>query len=300
MDSGNTKLNRASACPPLAGRTILLTGASGGLGTCVARTLWRCGASLLVVGRNSDRLARIAEALEADAAGDQEVHPIVADLSRHGAAESVVEQARGCCRRLYALINNAAELGPIGPFSDNDRLLWNRAIQVDLLAPVALCHAAIPWLKECGGGRIVNISGGGATSPRPNFSAYATAKAALVRFSETLAQEVAAHHIQVNCVAPGAMDTDFVDAVLEAEPELAGEERARALETRRSGGARPQNAAELIAFLLSADSDGITGKLISAVWDPWRNFTSRIAELRTTDVYTIRRITPSDRGLQFE
>lgn len=299
--SNKVQLNSADGSwGTLAAKTILVTGAPGGLGASVAKTLWRRGASLLIVGRNSDKLSRLSATLEDQAASDQKIHAITADLGQGGAAERIILEARSLCPRLYALINNAAELGPIGPLCKNDWRLWERTIQVNLLAPAALCRAAVPWMKEHGGGKIINISGGGAASPRPNFSAYATAKAGLVRFSETLAQELVSNNIQVNCVAPGPMNTAMLRAILAAEPELAGDEHARALELCASGGAQPQSAAELIAFLLSPESQGITGKLISAVWDPWSKFADHLDDLRNSDVYTMRRIMPSDRGLQFE
>jgi 3-oxoacyl-[acyl-carrier protein] reductase len=284
----------------LASKTILLTGASGGLGACVARTLWRKGGSLILVGRNNHRLHALSAALKSQLDVDQKAHVLCADLSQPGTADQIVEQAQGVCSGLYALINNAAELGPIGPFCSNDWLLWERTIQVNLLAPAALCRAVVPWMKKSGGGKIVNISGGGATSPRPNFTAYATAKAGLVRFSETLAQELLPHNIQVNCVAPGPMNTAMLQAILSAQLELAGDEYMRVLQTQASGNAQPHNAAELIAFLVSPRTQAISGKLISAVWDPWRNLMDHVQDLRQSDVYTIRRIMPNDRGFEFK
>jgi NAD(P)-dependent dehydrogenase (short-subunit alcohol dehydrogenase family) len=148
-------------------------------------------------------------------------------------------------------------------------------------------------------GSIINLSGGGATSPRPNFSAYATAKAGLVRFSETLARELAEFHIRVNAVAPGAMNTAMQRAVLDAGAARAGEKEYQlALEQGRDGGAPPERAAELCLFLASPDAAGISGRLISAVWDDWPALGGR-PELAASDIYTLRRIVPEDRGMQW-
>jgi 3-oxoacyl-[acyl-carrier protein] reductase len=141
-------------------------------------------------------------------------------------------------------------------------------------------------------GKIINISGGGATSPRPDFSAYATAKCALVRFTETLAEELKDFGIDVNAVSPGAMNTRMLDEVLEAGPRAARREYAAALNRREEGGASPENAAELVAMLASNLCDGITGKLISAVWDDWKQLPERAKELAATDAYTLRRVSP--------
>ena len=184
---------------------------------------------------------------------------------------------------LDVLVNNAGMLTPIGKVWDNDWHAWEMTIRVNLLAPVELCRACVPWMSERRQGKIINISGGGATRPRPHFSAYATAKAGLVRFSETLAHEVRDRQVQVNCVAPGAMNTEMLQAVLRAGPEHVGAlEYAEALKQAETGGTLPQRAAELCVFLASAASDGITGTLLSAVWDPWESLAgarTRRAEL---------------------
>jgi NAD(P)-dependent dehydrogenase (short-subunit alcohol dehydrogenase family) len=165
------------------------------------------------------------------------------------------------------------------------------------LAPVELCRLGVPWMREGGGGAIVNISGGGATSPSPNFSAYGTAKAALVRFSETLAEEVKSSGIRVNCIAPGIMHTALLDEVMAAGPESIGEREHRRLTgTVASGAVPPERAAALCVFLASAESSGITGRIVSAVWDPWASLAEHTAELEGSDIYTLRRIVPADRG----
>jgi 3-oxoacyl-[acyl-carrier protein] reductase len=213
----------------------------------------------------------------------------------------VVDRARRQWRRVHALINNAAVQGPIGPLEENDWAEWTRAVQVNLLAPAALCRLVVPWMKETGGGAIVNLSGGGATGPRPNFSAYATAKAGLVRFSETLAAETEPQGIRVNCVAPGGLATDMQEEILSAGRGRAGQrEYEGAQRNLKEGAARLENAAALVAHLASPDSVPITGRLLSAVWDPWRQLCRRAGELVSSDVYTLRRIVPSDRGLDWE
>jgi NAD(P)-dependent dehydrogenase (short-subunit alcohol dehydrogenase family) len=109
--------------------------------------------------------------------------------------------------------------------------------------------------------------------------------------------EVADFGIRVNAVAPGAMDTDMLTELLEAGPEAAGNaEYEQGLRRRNQGGDLPEKAAELIVFLLSPDSAGISGRLLSAVWDPWTDLSRFREELRGTDIYTLRRITPEDRG----
>jgi 3-oxoacyl-[acyl-carrier protein] reductase len=143
----------------------------------------------------------------------------------------------------------------------------------------------------------VNESGGGATNPMPNISAYAASKAAVVRMTETLALELEAHHITVNAVAPGALNTPLQDQLLAAGPDVVGESLyKRILAVREGGGAPLEVGAGLCVFLGSAASDGINGRLISAVWDDWRDLPNHGDELTKSDVYTLRRIVPKDRG----
>ncbi len=174
---------------------------------------------------------------------------------------------------------------------------WVRAIEINLMGSVLMCRAVLPQFRAKHYGKIVQLSGGGATNPLPRISAYAASKAAIVRFAETLAEEVRDDHIDVNSIAPGALNTRLLDEVLEAGPERVGESfYAKATKQRQSGGTSLECGAALAVFLASAASDGISGKLLSAVWDPWETLASRKEDLRS-DIYTLRRIVPKDRGL---
>lgn len=285
----------------LAGTNVVLTGASRGLGRDLARNMWQQGANLLLVARSNSGLLELKSELLNDARPTQNAHIVVADLAREDSVPAIVEQARRVWNRVDVLVNNAAILGPVGRVWENDWVEWQATLRVNLLAAVELCRALVPWMVECGGGKIVNVSGGGATASRPHFSAYATAKAGLVRFSETLAEEVKSSNISVNCVAPGAMNTAMMQATVSAGPEKAGtREHSRALELMKNDQRPAVEAIELCIFLASSASDGITGRLISAVWDPWRDLPQRAEELATTDIYTLRRIVPHDRGRNWQ
>jgi 3-oxoacyl-[acyl-carrier protein] reductase len=260
--------------------------------------MWRDGASLLLVARSEKALLDLRSELMSGARGGaQQVHILSADLGAPEAVTAIMSEARRQWDRIDVLVNNAAILGPIGKVWENDWEAWQMAIDVNLLAPVGLCRACIPWMKEYRQGKIINLSGGGATMPRPNFSAYAVAKAGLVRFSEILALEVGDIDVQVNCVAPGPMNTDMLQDILRAGPEKAGEaEYTQAIKQGGEGKTMQQRAADLCVFLASPASSGITGKLMSAVWDPWQQLPDHLDELRNSDIYTLRRIVPQERG----
>jgi 3-oxoacyl-[acyl-carrier protein] reductase len=153
-------------------------------------------------------------------------------------------------------------------------------------------------MKRQRAGKIIQVSGGGATNPMPNISAYAASKAAAVRFADTLAEEVRDFGIDVNSIAPGALNTRMLDEVLAAGPKAVGDAFfERSAQQKRNGGAGLDKAADLAVFLAGSASDGITGKLISALWDDWPTWPAHREELACSDAYTLRRIAGRDRGL---
>lgn len=279
----------------MSAKFALITGASKGLGECLARRFWDAGFNLCLVARIEAGLERIM--LSLPTRKGQAVIRLVCDLADPALIAELAAEVKARLPRLDVLVNNAAIHGPMGPLWENDFSMWQQAIQVDLLAPVALCRAFVPWMKDTGGGSIINLSGGGATGPRANFSAYATAKAGLVRFSETLAEETKSLGIRVNCIAPGAMKTAMLGEVLNRGVVAAGErEFAIANKVFLEGGASLEKVADLALFLASDASNCITAKLISAVWDDWEHWPEHLDELSSSDAYTLRRIVGRDRG----
>src|SRR5262249_47344030 len=145
--------------------------------------------------------------------------------------------------------------------------------------------------------KIVQLSGGGATTPMPRLSAYAAAKAAVVRFAETLAHELVPYRIDVNCIAPGVLNTRMLDEILAAGPDVVGQDFYDRSKTQKESGATPlARGVALAVSLASPASDGITGRLLSAVWDAWPDLAGHKAALADSDIYTLRRIVPKDRG----
>jgi NAD(P)-dependent dehydrogenase (short-subunit alcohol dehydrogenase family) len=283
----------------LTGRQALITGASQGLGLAIAEHFVAAGASIVICARHADALERAAAQLRARCGGDQEVFTHACDVSQPEEVQALAAAATERFPHLSVLVSNAGVYGPKGSIEVIDWAEWVRAIEINLLGSVLVCRALVPHLRRVGGGKIVQLSGGGATSPLPGLSAYAASKAAVIRFIETLALEVADGGIDVNAIAPGALNTRMLDEVLEAGPAAVGQRfYERAVEQQRSGGTPLEKGAALAVWLASAQSDGITGKLLSAVWDPWDELPSHRDDL-DSDVYTLRRIVPADRGLDW-
>lgn len=284
----------------LENRCAIVTGASQGLGLEIARRYLGAGASVAICARDAQRLDTAAAELRTRARPGQAVLSMPADVSRPEDVTRLVDAALGQFGRLDILVNNAGIAGPTGPVESVDWEEWLRAVHINLLGAVLLSRAVLPHFKRAGRGKIVQLSGGGATQPLSMQSAYAASKAAVVRFVETLAEETRPHRIDVNALAPGPLNTRMLDQFLAAGPADVGPERyERWRQQKRQGGVPLAKGAELAVFLGCDLSNGITGKLLSAVWDPWKSLPAHLQELNRTDVYTLRRIVPNDRHLDF-
>jgi NAD(P)-dependent dehydrogenase (short-subunit alcohol dehydrogenase family) len=280
---------------------VVITGATRGLGRLAAERFWKAGEDLILVARHEKDLKIVAEEFGSTGRSGQKIFHFAVDLSDLEHIPDFIAGIQKSAGDPDILINNAAIQGPIGPVQTNDWTEWQKCLNVCLLAPVWLSRGLLPSMIKKGYGRIVNISGGGATAPRPNFTSYATAKCGLVRFSETLALEVRPHGITVNCVAPGAMNSALTQNIIQAGMQYAGDtEFDSAVNLTRNNPHAEERAADLIYFLTTDTCASITGKLISAVWDPWEKISNATPELMDSDVYTLRRIVPKDRNLIIE
>jgi NAD(P)-dependent dehydrogenase (short-subunit alcohol dehydrogenase family) len=284
----------------LSNLVALVTGASQGLGRTIAEEFVREGAHVAICARDSALIESTGKELERLAHGGQRILTSVCDVSSAEQVESLFGEIELRLGTVDVLVNNAGVYGPKGPSETVDLASWCRAIEINLFGTFLPARLAIRKMKQKGRGKIINLSGGGATSPMPRISAYAASKAAVVRLTETLAEELREFSIDVNAVAPGALNTRLLDEVLEAGPDVVGDTFfEKALKQRDSGGVPLEKAARLCVYLASSESDGITGKLISAQWDPWENLHEFREQIDKSDVYTLRRIVPEDRGLEW-
>jgi NAD(P)-dependent dehydrogenase (short-subunit alcohol dehydrogenase family) len=284
----------------LAGRFALITGASQGLGAEIARQYVTNGASLMLCARGADKLAAIQQSLAPLLASGARIVTITSDVGEPRDVDMIFEKLRAEFPRLDILVNNAGIYGPMGNIEDVDWTEWVDAIRINLLGLVYVSRAAMPLFRAQRYGKIINVSGGGATNPMPAITAYAASKAGIVRFTESLALECREDHIDVNAIAPGALATRMMDQLLEAGPEKVGQQFFdRMKKIALEGGTPLDVGAALCVFLGSSESDGITGKLIAAQWDRWEDWPKHLEELNASDVYTLRRITGRDRNKEW-
>ena len=284
----------------LAGLNALITGGSQGLGKVIAEHFLREGANIALCARSAVELAATRDELAGRFPG-RKVIARPCDVANEEQVNSLVAFAGHELGSLHALVLNAGIYGPMGPTESVSLDEWRRALDINLFGVLLPCRAVIPQFKQAGRGKIVILSGGGATNPLPNISAYAASKAAVVRLMETLAEELRAHRVDVNAIAPGALATRLVDEVLAAGPEKVGAAFFEKNKQWKEKGATPlELGADLAVYLASAESDGITGKLISAQWDPWRTLHEHRDELAKSDIYCLRRIVPEDRGKKWQ
>ncbi len=186
------------------------------------------------------------------------------------------------------LVNNAGILGPVDAIENviSDDVV--RALNTNLVGPLTLMSCVIPHMKAAKSGKIINIVGG--SEPLPRRSVYAASKAALIRAMESVAAEVAGWHIDVNAVLPGPLPTRMHAEIIEAGPKRLGTGEFNAHVNRDFHGNELALAADLVAWLASPDSDGMTGRTISARHDPWPFDKKAIAEIMASDRYTLRRV----------
>ncbi|MEI7731112.1 MAG: SDR family NAD(P)-dependent oxidoreductase [Verrucomicrobiota bacterium] len=278
----------------------IITGGSQGLGKAIAAQFVREGASVLLCARDAALLEATRAELQAQAPAGVRVLGQTCDVSVVEQVGNLMTFALAQFGSVQVLVNNAGVYGPMGPTESVDLAEWKRAVEINLYGVLLPCRAIIPHFKQNGRGKIIILSGGGATNPLPNISSYAASKAAVVRLMETLAEELRAHHVDVNAVAPGALRTRLVDQVLQAGPDKVGAAFFAKNKKWAEEGATPLHlGAELCAYLASSESDGITGKLISAQWDPWARLHEYREDLIKSDIYCLRRIVPEDRGKKF-
>jgi NAD(P)-dependent dehydrogenase (short-subunit alcohol dehydrogenase family) len=277
------------ALPVLGDRAVLITGGSRGIGRAIAEAFLRAGAHVGLVARDATELERTRAALAGTY--DSMVHVFPADVAEREQCVAAYREAIRKFQMIDVLVNAAGIQGPIGLLDAVDGQQFIDTVNVNLMGAIWMMQAVLPAMKARSRGVIVNLSGGGATSPRERFDAYAASKTALVRVTEIAALEYASYGIRVNAISPGAVNTRMTDEVERAGQAAGAAATEEVRRQRETGGVDPALPAALAVWLASDAAKHISGRLISAVWDDWHALITTGQPLKPDD-YTLRRLRP--------
>ncbi|MBV8818731.1 MAG: SDR family oxidoreductase [Acidobacteriaceae bacterium] len=263
--------------------SVLVTGAGRGIGKRLAIGFAAAGARVGLLARSKAELDLANLEIEHAGGSALRIRADVTDFEQMGVA---VDRMRVQFGGVQVLIAAAAIQGPIGPLAELPPKVWADTINTNLIGVMNSCRAVLPQMIERRAGKILVLSGGGAVTARPNFSAYAAAKAGVVRLVETIAEEVRDHNIQVNCMAPGGSYTSMTDEILRAGERAGWKEHEDALNVRRTGGVGHEKQIHLALFLASEQANHVSGKLIH-VNDDWKRLKNENVH---PEIYTLRRV----------
>ena len=270
----------------LAGKVCLVAGASGTIGRALAEKFHQEGAHLALTSFSAmpERLLVLSPAT------NRTPMHFTMDVRQWNQVQSVVRKIEKELGRIDVLANCTGELGPIGPTQNLPAGDWKRAVETNLIGSFHLVRAVLPGMLARRSGKILHFSGGGAAYARPYFTAYSASKAAVVRFTESLAEELHESGVQVNAIAPGPVRSRMWDQMKAAGIAGGPALRVELEKMEETGGVSPERVAALALFLASERSGKLSGRLISNVHDDWENLEERISEITLSDAGTLRRV----------
>ncbi len=279
-------------------KTFLITGANQGLGFEIAKYFAKKGASLILCARNKKKL-NIVKKILTNLTKKNKIFIYSLDISKDKKVDNFFNKILKK-NKIDIFVSNAGIYGPKGNSEELSWKEWKKTLNINLFGTIYMINKMVKYFKKNNGGKIIQIAGGGAASSFPFFSPYAVSKSGLVRFVENISQENKNKNIFINAVAPGPINTRLLDEVLKAGPKKVGKKfYEKSKKQKKNGGTDILKIIELIEFLSHKKSDGISGKLISVLWDNWKNFHKKINILKKSDIGTLRRITGKERNLNF-
>lgn len=280
----------------LANTYAVITGGGGIVGKTIARFFIQEGCHVIVAGRSSESIESACNELSEDQ--KERFDAQVCEVSNQKSVQTLMEYVYKKYGHLDILVTAAGVYGEIGSVEQCDAEAWLEAIKINLWGTMLAVKFALPMLKNSPRGKIITFAGGG-DGALPNFTSYASSKGAVLRFTESVASELKEFHIDVNAISPGLVASGITEDLVAAGPARVGEQKYNEALQELAGQkatVSPEKAAALAVWLASAESNGLTGKNISAVWDRYEDIPKHLAELQGSDVYNWRRIKPKDRG----
>ncbi len=266
-------------------KIAIVTGSGRGIGKSIALKLAEEGAKVVLTSRTKDEIEQTLHEIEKN--GGQGFS-FQLDVSHFKEVKNLIEKILKDYGKIDILVNNAGIITPIKPIQEVDKEEWENNIQINLFGTFYFMKLVIPDMIANNYGKIINLSGGGAFNSMPNFTAYGVSKAAIVRLTETVAAELATKNISVNAIAPGPIKTKITYDIFESGT-MAGIEQNRAKKIIDDGGFDMSKVCDLALFLASDESNGLSGKTISAKWDDLDYIKQNIQSIQKSDKYTMKR-----------
>lgn len=235
--------------------TAFVTGGASGIGRAVVEALMDQGVRVFIGDTAITMAEELAQNLNKTKRGVAEA--LFLDVSKSSEVSEAFAYMRTKVKKLDLLVNCAAILGEVAMIEDLRDDVWDRVLQVNLAGTLYCCREAVKWMKETGGGRIINFASVAALQPVPGAAAYGVSKAGVIHLTRTLAQEVARYDIRVNAIAPGyvetpmlrTLDSSFLERILRRTP--------------LGRFATPEEIAAVVVFLASPEADFFTGQVLS-------------------------------------
>jgi NAD(P)-dependent dehydrogenase (short-subunit alcohol dehydrogenase family) len=264
-------------------QVAVVTGAGRGIGRAIALQMAAAGARVALVARSVDQLEETAR-LITDAGGTALVVPT--DVTDENAVRIMEQHVEAELGAVDILVNNAGSFFAIGPIWQTDPAQWWRDMTINVLGVYLCCRELVPDMIEQGHGRIINLIGGGTAGPLPYGSGYGTSKAAVMRFTETLAAEVKDYNIKVFAMGPGLVRTAMTEYQLESE---AGQEWLPRIHQAFQDGVDvpPEAAGKLAVELASGRFDALHGRAVSVGFDH-EAMEANVETILARDLYTLR------------
>jgi len=267
----------------LEGGVAVVTGAGRGLGRAFSIGLAAAGMRVAAVARSADQIGETVQRIEE--AGGTAV-ALCADVTDPSAVRRMAEQARERLGPIDLLINNAGSGGPFCPTWEANPGDWWRCFETNMRGPFLCCREIVPGMVAAGGGRIINVASGAGTLGIPYMSAYVSSKAALIRFSETLAGELRKSGVSVFAIQPGTVRTAMAEEVLASPEALSWLPWFKKIFDEGED-VTTVPATELVLFLASGRADELSGRFFAVPENP-ATVVERVDEVKREDLYLLR------------
>jgi NAD(P)-dependent dehydrogenase (short-subunit alcohol dehydrogenase family) len=280
----------------LKGKIAIITGGGRGIGRAIAECYAGEECNLVLISRTLLELQETESLIRKNYNCSIQIH--AADISDEKMMDKIFNRTYKEFGKIDILVNAASVLGPAGSLEEINSEQWEKTIRINIHGLFFCIKAVLPFMKEQNDGCIINFSGGGGLLPNPFFDAYSVCKSATVRLTENLALELNNYNISICAIAPSGVNTRMFEDMMAAGREKVGEKIWESFEKRKKNGGDPiENPQKLALYIAVHRGKELNGRTISAKYDNLQKIEEHSEEIISSDIYTLRRIMPKDRGL---